>query len=227
MNCQDIFQCLKGVGQIDLSDLVLPISGTQYALYPVDCRVGYADAHVIDMLTKARNANPNSFLTFFSATPERTRSWLAQQVATDRSRILFALKDTTLNKLYGYMGLAYGDTNCNKIEGDAIVRYGDKAVPGLMRLAFLSLVQWTFKSLGIREVWVRVLSDNPAVAFYKRCNFVALSESILYEVRNSEGVLEALTEIPSRHDLPVSRRTIIYMKYSPSEKPALPNLSKK
>jgi hypothetical protein len=217
MNYQDIFQCLKGVGQIDLSDLVLPIGGTQYALYPVDCRVGCADEYVIDMLTKARNANADSFLTFFSATPERTRTWLEQQVATDKSRILFTLKNTTYNKLYGYMGLAYGDNNYRRIEGDAIVRYGDNTMPGLMRLAFLTLVHWTIQSLGISEVWVRVLADNPAVAFYRKCNFVVLSESILYEVRNSEGVLEALTEMRSGHDSPVSRKTLIYMKYSPPE----------
>jgi hypothetical protein len=217
MNYQDIFQCLKGVGHIDLSGLVLPICGTQYALYPIDCRVGHTDEYVIDMLTRARNANPDSFLTFFSATPERTRTWLEQHVATDSSRILFALKDTTLNKLYGYMGLAYGDANCKKIEGDAIVRYGDNTMPGLMRLAFLSLVHWTIQSLDISEVWVRVLSDNPAVAFYKKCNFIVHSESILYEVRNSEGVLEALTEMRASYDFPVSRKTLIYMKYSPSE----------
>jgi hypothetical protein len=216
MNYQDLFQCLKGVGKLDLSRLSLPVWGTKYALYPICCRTGDTDAAVISMLTAARNANVNSFLTFFTATNARTRQWLVNSVASDSSRILFALKDIYSNRLYGYMGLAYGDALGGRIEGDAIVRHSEQTEPGLMRTAFMQLVEWVRKDLGIQEVWIRVLSDNPALGFYRRCSFESISISPLYETRNSDGVIEALTECPSG-DAGLSSRTLVHMKYLPSE----------
>jgi hypothetical protein len=216
MNYQDLFQCLKGVGKLDLSGLSLPVSGTKYAFYPICCQSDKTDDAVIGMLTAARNANTSSFLTFFAATSDRTRQWLVNSVASDSSRILFVLKDIYSGGLYGYMGLAYGDALGSRIEGDAIVRYSEQTEPGLMRTAFMQLVEWVRKDLGIKEVWIRVLSDNPALGFYQRCSFESIYVSPLYEIRNSDGVIEALTEsVNSGSGL--SSRTLTYMKYLPSE----------
>lgn len=216
MNYQDLFQCLKGVGKLDLSGLSLLVSGTSYALYPICCHTGKTDEAVIDMLTVARNANINSFLTFFTATADRTRQWLVGSVASDSSRILFALKDVYSGRLYGYMGLAYGDASGSRIEGDAIVKYSEQTEPGLMRAAFMQLIEWVRKDLGIKEIWIRVLSDNPALGFYQRCGFKPLSISALYEIKNSDGEIEALTERPDEMS-GLSSRTLTYMKYLPSE----------
>jgi len=215
MNYQELFQCLKGVGQLDLSGLVLPVDSSGYVLYPINCRAEDIDIDIVNMLTDARNSNTDSFLTFFTATPERTVNWLTDIVAADSTRILFSLKELQSNKLYGYMGLAYGDSAGSRIEGDAIVRYAEQTEPGLMRLAFLRMVEWVSKSIGVEEIWLRVLSDNPALGFYERCNFVALSNSPLYEVRNTLGEIEALTESAERDSLTISSRTLTYMKYVP------------
>ncbi|MEA1051622.1 GNAT family N-acetyltransferase [Lamprobacter modestohalophilus] len=217
MNYQDLFQCLKGVGLFDLSSFVLPVPGTGYGLYPINCRAENIDADIVTMLTEARNSNLDSFLTFFTATPERTKKWLAEQVAPDSTRILFAVKDIQSNDLYGYMGLAYGDSDGSRIEGDAIVRYAEKTEPGLMRLAFLRLVEWVRFSLRIGEIWLRVLSDNPAISFYQRCGFVSVSEVPLYELKGSTGDIEALAESPDGDSSSVSSRTLAYMRYSPTE----------
>jgi RimJ/RimL family protein N-acetyltransferase len=216
MNYQDLFQCLKGVGKFDLSGLSLPVQGTEYALYPVSCNADSIDEDIVDMLTTARNANTNSFLTFFIATNDRTREWLANSVAADSTRILFALKRLDTGSLYGYMGLAYGDAAGTRIEGDAIVRYSEQAEPGLMRTAFVQLVEWVRKGLGISEIWIRVLSDNPAVGFYQRCGFSLLSNAPLYETTNSTGEVEALTESSSENTRP-SSRSLAYMKYMTTE----------
>jgi RimJ/RimL family protein N-acetyltransferase len=216
MNYQDLFQCLKGVGKIDLSGLSLPVQGTEYALYPVNCNADSIDEDIVDMLTTARNANTNSFLTFFNATNDRTREWLANSVAADSTRILFVLKRLDTGKLYGYMGLAYGDATGTRIEGDAIVRYSEQAEPGLMRTAFAQLVEWVRKGLGISEIWIRVLSDNPAVGFYQRCGFSLISNAPLYETKNSAGEAEALTE-SSSDNTRLSSRTLAYMKYMTTE----------
>jgi hypothetical protein len=171
------------------------------------------------MLTVARNSNANSFLTFFTATPERTANWLTGPVAVDSTRVLFAIKELRTNKLYGYMGLAYGDSGGTRIEGDAIVRYAKLAKPGLMRLAFLRLIDWVNKSIAIEGIWIRVLTDNPAISFYNRCSFVARSVATLYEVRGASGKVEALTESSDGDELTISSRTLTYMKYMPSEWP--------
>lgn len=215
MKYQELFQCLKGVGDLDLSSLCLPVEGTAYGLFPINCQAGRIDDHTVRMLTEARNSNSASFLTYFTATTERTAGWLAGAVARDPSRILFSVSNIESNYHYGYMGLAYGDPAGIRIEGDAIVRFAEKSEPGLMRSAFLCLVNWAKLDLGIGDVWVRVLSDNPAVGFYKLCAFSRVKETTLYETRGRHGELVELSETPTVDCAGESSRTLVHMRYSP------------
>jgi hypothetical protein len=212
MHYQELFQNLKGVGSIDLSNLILPVNQTGYALYPINCRRESLDSEIIAMLTTSRNQNKNSFLTYFHATEERTSSWLKNTVAFDSGRILFVLKEISSNKLYGYMGLAYADLEAKRIEGDAIVRYSSEVIPGLMRLAFMTLTEWVHYSLNIPEIWVRVLSDNSAINFYKKCNFIVVNIRPLFEIRGKNQELEELTELNNKTAI-LSKKTISYMKF--------------
>ena len=216
MKYQDLFQCLKGVGKIDLSDFSLPVPGGKYLLSPINCRLEESDRRIVEMLTASRNANTDRFLTFFDATPERTRDWLCNSVANDETRILFVLKEIETGALCGYMGLAYGDDRGERIEGDAIVKFASKTQPGFMRKAFTVLVEWASGCLGFKEVWVRVLSDNPAIAFYEKCHFIRVRDVQLYEVMNSQKVVQELTERSNEGLLPSSRR-LTHMKYQPNE----------
>ncbi|TDV91133.1 acetyltransferase (GNAT) family protein [Halomonas alkaliantarctica] len=213
MKYQDIFQALKGVGDIDLSALALPVAETDFALYPINCNPDCVDEIVVSMLTEARNRNRDSFLTYFEATPERTFHWITSSVAKDNTRILFALREVGTRELYGYMGLAYGDAGGGRIEGDAIVRFSDISRPGLMRAAFLSLVEWVMIDIGIKEVWVRVRSSNPAVKFYNQCGFSVEFEAPLYEINGSLGELVELSETPLQNYAVTSDDSLFYMKY--------------
>lgn len=65
-----------------------------------------------------------------------------------------------------------------------------------MRAAFLSLVEWVMIDIGIKEVWVRVRSSNPAVKFYNQCGFSVEFEAPLYEINGSLGELVELSETP-------------------------------
>ena len=212
INYQDLFQCLKGVGRLDLSGFMLPVHGTKYALRPINCSGNKIDEHIIEMLTIARNTNLNSFLAFFNATTVRTRNWLLNSVAPDSARILFVLQHLDTGSLYGYMGLAYGDHAATRIEGDAIVRYAEQREPGLMRAAFVQLVEWVVRDLGVSQVWVRVLSDNPAVDFYKACSFSPISEAPLFKKYNPQDDAHVLTERQDENTKP-AHRSIVYMKY--------------
>jgi len=211
---QDVFQCLKGVGSVDLSALVLPVRDFPYGLHPVNCREGRIDRSVVQMLTSARNMHADSFLTKFVATPARTELWLSQYVAADPTRILFTVRDFISGEFYGYMGLAYGDPTGSRIEGDAIVRFSDSLLPGLMKAAFIRMVEWASQDIGISEVWVRVLADNPAVAFYEACGFERTREAPLYENRGASGDLEELSEDPQVESWLLSDRALVYMRYS-------------
>jgi hypothetical protein len=83
-----------------------------------------------------------------------------------------------------------------------------------MRSAFSCLVNWAKVDLGISEVWVRVLSDNPAVGFYELCGFSQVKETPLYETRGQHGELVELSEIPSVDSAGESSRTLVHMKHS-------------
>lgn len=213
MSYQDIFQSLKGIGNINLSSLVLPVTETGFALYPINCNPDRVEDVVVRMLTEARNKYCDSFLTYFEATPERTFQWIVNSVAKESTRILFVLREVETNELYGYMGLAYGDADGARIEGDAIVSFSDTSRPGLMRAAFLSLVNWVMIDIGIKEVWVRVRSSNPAVKFYNQCGFSVEFEAPLYEIKGSLGELEELSEIPPHDYAVTSVDSLLYMKF--------------
>jgi RimJ/RimL family protein N-acetyltransferase len=112
----------------------------------------------------------HAFLTEFVATESTTSNWLSTSVAEDGSKILFMVDDD-LGRPFGYMGLAYIDWASAYGEADAVVR-GRKTQPGAMKLALLTLLEWARGQLGLRELGVRVLSDNPAIEFYQRAGFV-------------------------------------------------------
>lgn len=211
--CQRLFSDLKGVGQTGLRGFVLPVHGTGHALEPVNCSQDHIDASVVELLTQARNANAQSFLTIFEATPERTRNWLVRLVAEDPSRILFVVRNQETGGFYGYMGLAYGNDDGTYIEADAIVRTESVAVRGLMKQVFEKMIGWVYYDLGIKEIWVRVLSDNPAIKFYEACGFVTHEIRQLFEIRDDSGDISALIVDSASGIRDLSHRTLTCMKY--------------
>jgi len=128
-------------------------------------------------LTNWRNRNVHSFLTEFEATPTRTRDWLTQIVANDISRILFMIEETGCLPM-GYIGLASIDYFSHSAEADAVVR-GEPDHPGAMSEALRTLISWSYESLGMERIGVRVLADNPAIAFYKKFGFHEIRKEAL------------------------------------------------
>lgn len=187
-----LFSSLKGVGNPNLSNFSLPVKNTDYELVPVNCSENHIDQEVVALLTRARNSNLISFLTVFTATDERTRNWLSQTVAKEDNRILFMLKNLRKKNYYGYMGLAFGNSEGSYIEADAVVRIDENIIHGLMKASLTRLIQWVRNDLKINNVGVRVLSDNTALAFYEKCGFIKQKIQDLYEVRDTLGKVVAL-----------------------------------
>lgn len=165
-----LLRCLKDASGAQGPQLGLKIPGYEgYFLRPVATRREHLDTADIACLTNWRNRHVNAFLTEFVATDERTSRWLSDVVHTDDSRILFMIEDVRGERV-GYMGIAYIDWECSYVEADAIVSSG--ATPkGMMSAAIRTMLWWATRQLGLKVVAVRVLSDNPALAFYRKLGF--------------------------------------------------------
>lgn len=158
---------------------------------------GFSDAHLravntanpdstdVARLTAWRNRHVRSFLTEFTATEARTRRWLVESVAKDDSRVLFMIEDGN-GSIIGYIGLAFIDWSSKKGEVDAVVR-GEQMQRGVMSHAMKALINWGRRELGIKLFEVRVLADNPALAFYGKQGFKELRRSALQRIETPDG----------------------------------------
>jgi RimJ/RimL family protein N-acetyltransferase len=139
-------------------------------LRPVATRREVQSESDVRCLTEWRNKFVTSFLTEFKATESRTSDWLANTVGPDDSRILFMVDDSE-GLTIGYMGIAFIDWKTGYGEVDAVVR-GRTAAKGVMTAAMGGLLMWGRGQLGLDTIGVRVRSDNPALAFYRKAGFV-------------------------------------------------------
>ncbi len=169
--------------------LVLPVGRPAMALLrPVATDAAHLDQADVQRLTDWRNRHATSFLTEFQATPEGTADWLSRTVASKDDKILFMVDLAADGRTVGYMGLDYIDWPASYGEADAIVR-GEEAPPGLMKEALLNLLRWARHSLGLERLDVRVLSDNPALAFYRKASFVERTRVPLRRVVEPDRIL--------------------------------------
>jgi RimJ/RimL family protein N-acetyltransferase len=151
--------------------ICLRASGTTgVCLRPVATRRELQNMSDIRCLTEWRNKFVTSFLTEFKATKSRTSDWLGNTVGPDDSRILFMVDDSK-GVTIGYMGIAFINWKTGYGEVDSVVR-GRTAAKGVMTAAMGALIAWGRGQLGLDTIGVRVRSDNPALAFYRKSGFV-------------------------------------------------------
>lgn len=168
---KNLFKSLKDNANTSQPQLRLAIDGfNNYFLRLVPTNPNHLDVFDIKLLTTLRNRYAKSFLTEFDANDGQTANWLAKVVHVDDSRILFIIENER-NERLGYMGLAYIDWNNSYVEADAIVS-GGSTPKGLMTCALKTLLVWAMQFLQLKNVGVRVLSDNPALIFYKKMGFI-------------------------------------------------------
>lgn len=190
------------------ADLVLPVGHPVEALLrPIATasdRINLDDAR---LLSEWRNRFVKSFLTEFVSHEARTANWLRTAVAADPGKILFMV-DTLDGRSFGHVGLGFIDWERGYVEADAIVRGGD-ARPGLMKLALQALLHWARTSLGLDDAWVRVRSDNPAVAFYEKAGFVEHKRVPLVAATGADGQITWTEDPHAGPDAPA----LVYMQY--------------
>jgi len=189
----------------------LPVGNPVLALLrPVGVRRERIHPADVTALTEWRNRFPQSFLTEFEATEARTLTWLTEAVAEDDGKILF-MADGLDRRTFGYLGLDAIDWERGTGEADAVVRGGDGPA-GAMALGLTALLRWARGGLGLSEITVRVLADNPALAFYGRVGFVEQRRVALRrEVRGPGEV--AWVEDAS---LTAPERSLVYLQWEPA-----------
>lgn len=167
---RQLVQALKFTAASRGPMLCIPVGiPPQALLRPVSTRQEFLNFNDVRNLTEWRNRFLNSFLTEFQATETRTADWLVNVVGPTDTKILFMVDDVC-GRPFGYMGLAFIDWENSSGEADAIVR-GAKAPPGAMTQALRTLLVWAREQLGLRNLGVRVRSDNSALEFYRKLGF--------------------------------------------------------
>ena len=191
--------------------LCLPIGNPVFAvLRPVGVRPGSIRPADVKALTEWRNRFPNAFLTEFQATEARTLAWLTGVVAEDDGKILF-MADTLDRHSFGYLGLDAIDWARGSGEADAVVR-GGEAPRGAMALGLTALMRWARETLKLHDLTVRVLADNPALAFYLRTGFVEEHRVALRREDRGPGEV-AWVEDPT---LAAPERSLVHLRWEPA-----------
>ena len=143
-------------------------SGGRLKLRPLQATAPGLTAHDAELLTEWRNQYREFFLTDFTATVQRTQAWLLKS-GSDPSRILFMI-ETEDGSPFGHVGLCNLRPAEAYAELDNVIRGAD-GPRGAMTAAVTTLCEWAGSSLGVTALWVRVMSDNPAVGFYEKVGF--------------------------------------------------------
>jgi hypothetical protein len=111
-----------------------------------------------------RQDNMTMYLSHFTSTYERTKTYLDQVCATP-DRILFLIMDET-ERLVGHLGIA--KVSDVSVELDNLVRGRAGGAPRLILLAQKTLLEWCFSVLDVTLATAGVISYNTkALAFHK------------------------------------------------------------
>jgi RimJ/RimL family protein N-acetyltransferase len=159
-------------------------TGEALRLRPLQASSAQLSHRDIALLTQWRNRYRRYFLTDFEATEERTLRWLTSIAGPDSSRILFMV-ETIDGEPFGHVGLC----NVDEIYGelDNVVR-GGEGPEGSMAAAASAVCAWARSTLGLEQLWVRVLADNPAVIFYEKLGFRPVKDVPLnYQATSETG----------------------------------------
>jgi len=115
------------------------------------------DPSVIDAVYRWRRAHMTAFLTVFTPTLEKTRTYLTRFSLADTARVLFLVADTDKRRV-GHIGLC--NIAANGAEIDNVIRGESVALPDFMVCAHVALLHWAFRTLRIPLAYLNVLSNN-------------------------------------------------------------------
>lgn len=161
------------------------------------------DPESIRLLAEWREAAQNSFPAIFPVSLEGTRRWLTKQVLELPDRMLFWVKSPQGQKI-GHAGIYRIDFEERSLELDNVVRGVPRVMRGAMYSAVQAILSWSFTTLGMQDVFLRVFSDNRrAIQLYEHCRFRETMRMPLR--REQEGDVVHWHEVDGNYRKPVER----------------------
>ena len=159
-------------------------TGEHLRLRPLQSTAEQLSPRDVALLTEWRNHYRRYFLTDFVANNARTMRWLTSIAGPDSSRILFMVEASD-GEPFGHVGLCGVDAAYGEL--DNVVR-GREAPKGSMAAAAAAVCAWARSTLGLEQLWVRVMADNPAIGFYEKIGFRAVKDvPLAYRGTADEG----------------------------------------
>ncbi len=178
---KEIFDSFKCMHRYDLLKCI-PIYGDDGMLVaylrPItqDYRISLPGC--LEQLANWRNENPSLSVQQFAATAASTEVWLDNLIIGREDRLLFFIVLPGGRRVghIGYSCFNYEKASC---EVDAVLRGEKEALPGIMTYALRALIRFGIETLGLREIELRVFSDNShAIEYYVRNAFFITHENL-------------------------------------------------
>ena len=142
----------------------------------------------ISLICKWRQENPIGFANVFQGTEEKTENWLDNILLPREDRILFMIHNID-NTIIGHLGFSTFDFEYHSCEIDNVVRGVKEGNKGIMAMAMHTIMEWGRKNLNLRDIYLRVLSDNEhAIEFYKRMGFIKLYDIPLFKIESPDFI---------------------------------------
>ncbi|WP_444658049.1 GNAT family N-acetyltransferase [Caproiciproducens sp. R2] len=155
-------------------------------LRPITKEYRYAVPDCAALFAGWRNENSHMSPASFEATAGSTEKWLDGIIARD-DRVLFLIVAADGARV-GHIGFSSFDCRRRSCEIDAVIRGLKIGYPGMMTFALNTLIRWGLGKLKLRQVRLRVLSDNTrAIAFYRRNGFYPSGDIPLYRAFTARG----------------------------------------
>ncbi|MFZ5845321.1 MAG: GNAT family N-acetyltransferase [Patescibacteria group bacterium] len=164
----------------------------------------------IKLMALWRKRNSRWFPAIFRVTLKGTKRWAHSQLLEMPERILFMVEDLSGREI-GHMGLYRFNFSDKSCEIDNVIR-GKMLVPGVMTLALKTLINWSYSVLQVKNLYLRVFSDNKkAISFYERCGFKEIEKIPLQ--KKKEGATIRWKECPPENKTK-AERYFLRMKFA-------------
>jgi perosamine synthetase len=151
------------------------------------------------LICKWREENPEGFTNRFKGTEEKTRNWIDNVLLPREDRILFMVHNIH-NIPIGHLGFSSFDFDKKSCEIDNVVRGIKDCDKGMMSLALNSLIRWGKKTFGLKNIYLKVVSNNHhAINFYRKRGFEKQYTIPLHK-REKEGFVEWVEDINDTGD---------------------------
>lgn len=183
-----VFNSLKKEIKTSSSPIIAIYDGNSFIgfLRPISESSLY-DSNEVELLARWRKTHEEWFPAQFKVTIEGTRKWLKESLLDTKGRFLFMIESPS-GKPIGHMGLFRFDFTNYACEIDNVIR-GERDCPGIMTHALDALIAWTRKTLGVKDFYLEVFSDNKkAINLYSRRGFKEIKRVPLQKVIEKDRV---------------------------------------